>query len=78
MNLTARELELIRIASSKNYNEKEIKSMSKKELLDLTDNLGSLIGYDPITEDIDAMGLEADNVISKILVFLEKRGEMKD
>ena len=65
MKLTERELELINSVS-----------FTKEELFRLTDLLSDLIGYDSEVEDIDSIGLEADNIISKILIALEKRGEL--
>ena len=67
MKLTERELELINSVCWKD---------TKEELFRLTDLLSDLIGYDSEVEDIDSIGLEADNIISKILIALEKRGEL--
>lgn len=77
MEFTNRDIELINSVSSDKFNcSSDINKLSKDEALDLTDLLGNLIGYDSIKKDIDALGLEADNVISKLLIMLEKRGEM--
>jgi hypothetical protein len=42
----------------------------------LTSRLGSLIGYDEKIGDINDIEREVDDVISKLLVLLEKCGEM--
>ncbi len=77
MDLNNKDLELINMVSGGDFRcFDEISKMSRDEIIDLTDSLGSLIGYDSTTNDIDALGLEADNVISKLLKMLEKRGEM--
>ncbi len=75
--LTDRELEIVNsVSTTKFKTDKEIIALSKEKILDLTDLLGGLIGYDATIGDIDALGLEADNIISKLLIMLEKRGEM--
>lgn len=77
MYFTDRDIELINmLQSNKNYSERDIVNMNRIQILDLTDSLGDLIGYDKISGDIDKLGLEADLVISKLLKLLEKRGEM--
>ena len=77
MRLTERELELINSVCWKDIQtSNEIDSFTKEELFRLTDLLSDLIGYDSEVEDIDSIGLEADNIISKILIALEKRGEL--
>ena len=77
MKLTERELELINSVCWKDIQtSNEIDSFTKEELFRLTDLLSDLIGYDSEVEDIDSIGLEADNSISKILIALEKRGEL--
>ena len=77
MKLTERELELINSVCWKDIQtSNEIDSFTKEELFRLTDLLSDLIGYDSEVEDIDSIGLEADNIISKILIALEKRGEL--
>lgn len=50
--------------------------MSRDEIIDLTDLLGGLIGYDKETDDIDELGRLADDAISTLLVLLEERGLM--
>jgi len=55
----------------------EVKSLSKVAIMTLIeDNLSALIGYDEKKGDIDELGEKADDIISKLLVFLRKRGEM--
>ena len=55
----------------------DIEALSKDEIMSLIENhISSLIGYDSRKGDIDALGEEADEVISKLLQFLAKRGEM--
>lgn len=77
MKFNERDLELInRVSKNKFTTSEEINNMNKDDVLELTINLGSLIGYDSTIGDIDALGLEADNIISKLLIMLEKRGEM--
>lgn len=77
MKLTERELELINSVCWKAIKtSNEIDLLSKEELLKLADLLSDLIGYNSEIDDIDNIGLEADNIISKILIALENRGEM--
>ncbi len=76
MNFTERDLQLINISSQKKYKANEIMSLDADTVFQLTIDLGSLIGYDANIDDIDALGLEADNVISKLLKMLEERGDM--
>ncbi len=77
MYFTDRDIEIINMSQSNaHYSEKDIMSMNRNQILDLTDALGGLIGYDKVAGDIDRLGSEADGVISKLLQLLEKRGEM--
>ena len=77
MILSEREIELINKVSKCNYKSSDsIAKLSKTEILKLTDLLGNLIGFDVVTGDLDDLGREADSIISKLLVLLERRGEM--
>lgn len=77
MILSEREIELINKVSKSNYKSSDsITKLPKTEILNLTDLLGNLIGFDVVAGDIDDLGREADSIISKLLVLLERRGEM--
>jgi len=77
MILTEKDLAIINSVSERKFiSIGEIIKLSKAEVLNLTDLLGGLIGYDSVKKDIDDIGIDADNVISKLLILLEKRGEM--
>lgn len=55
----------------------DVEALSKDEIMSLIeDYISGLIGYDGIKDDIDTLGEKADAVISKLLQFLAKRGEM--
>ena len=77
MILSHRDLELINSVSKLKFNSiDDVTTLPKEDVLDIIELLGNLIGYDSEIDDIDAIGLEADNAISKLLLLLEKRGEM--
>ena|GEM_PF-4591640 len=48
----------------------DVLSITKKEVYLLIDGLAGLIGYDPVENDIDSLGREADSIISKLLELL--------
>lgn len=51
----------------------EILSLSAEQIIELTDRLAGLIGYDKEKGDIDELGASADETISKLLnIFYEK------
>lgn len=62
----------------KTYNKiEDIENLTKKEILILIeDKLSKFIGYDMEKNDIDKLGEQVDEIISKLLQFLEKRGEL--
>lgn len=64
------------VYTQKTLTEQDIRQMSRDEIIDLTDLLGGLIGYDKETDDIDELGRLADDAISTLLVLLEERGLM--
>ena len=64
------------VYKQKTLTEQDIRQMSRDEIIDLTDLLGGLIGYDKETNDIDELGRLADDAISTLLVLLEERGLM--
>lgn len=64
------------VYKQKTLPEQDIRQMSSDEIIDLTDLLGGLIGYDKETDDIDELGRLADDAISTLLVLLEERGLM--
>ena len=56
---------------------KDIEALPKSAIMSLIeDHLTNLIGFDKEKKDIDDLGEKADDVISKLLTLLEKRGEM--
>ena len=55
----------------------DVELLSKNDIMNLIEkNLSGLIGYDKDKGDIDDLGEKADNVISKLLILLRKRGDM--
>lgn len=65
------DLQLInQVYTSKVLTEQDVLRMSVDELWKLTILLGSLIGYDGKTGDIDSTGKKADDVISKVLCVM--------
>lgn len=64
------------VYKQKTLTEQDIRQMSRDEIIDLTDLLGGLIGYDKETDDIDELDRLADDAISTLLVLLEERGLM--
>ena len=62
----------------KTYNKiEDIEKLRKKEILILIeDKLSKFIGYDMEKKDIDKLGEQVDEIISKLLQFLEKRGDL--
>ena len=63
------------VYTSKVLTEQDILLMSVDELWELTILLGSLIGYDRKTGDIDSTGKKADDVISKVLCVMYDKQE---
>ena len=64
------------VYTQKTLTEQDIRQMSRDEIIDLTDLLGGLIGYDKEIDDVDELGRLADDAISTLLVLLEERGLM--
>ena len=54
----------------------DVQNLNKEKILNMIDRLSELIGYDEAIDDIDEMGKRADNVISKLLILLETRGDI--
>ena len=77
MKLNNDDIELINLVQKENkYSIEEVLLLSREDILNLTDLLGGLIGYDNVTNDIDSFGRKADSTISKLLELLEQRNEM--
>ncbi len=53
----------------------DLSGYTKDEIWSIVDGLGDLIGYDPVKDDIDSLGLQADTMIEKLIRLLIRRGE---
>lgn len=74
MNLNQLDLDVINLVSDVKFTcVNQIFSLSREQIINLTDLLGGLIGFDEDTNDIDNLGKLADAVISKLLIMLENR-----
>ncbi len=55
----------------------DYEKLNKEDVLKVINfGLSRYIGYDYKSEDIDEVGKLADDIISKLLIMLEQRGEM--
>ena len=79
MKLNQSDLQVINKVSVGQYDSiDDVQNLNKKQILNMIDRLSELIGYDEAIDDIDEVGKRADKVISKLLILLESRGDMKD
>ena len=79
MKLNQSDLQVINKVSVGQYDSiDDVQNLNKKQILNMIDRLSELIGYDEAIDDIDELGKRADNVISKLLILLETRGDLKD
>ena len=85
INFSENEISILKMALDNNSNQhidnidlllENLDECSSKEIWNIIDRLTNLIGYDPLTDDIDALGKEADTIISKLLQFLTERGDI--
>ena len=79
MKLNQSDLQIINKISARKYDSiYDVQNLNKEKILNMIDRLSELIGYDEAIDDIDEVGKRADKVISKLLILLESRGDMKD
>ena len=79
MKLNQSDLQIINKVSTRKYDSiYDVQNLNKEKILNMIDRLSELIGYDEAIDDIDEVGKRADKVISKLLILLESRGDMKD
>ena len=79
MKLNQSDLQIINKISARKYDSiYDVQNLNKEKILNMIDRLSELIGYDVGTDDIDEFGKRVDNVISKLLILLEKRGDVND
>lgn len=79
MKLNQSDLQIINKVSARKYDSiYDVLNLNKEKILNIIDRLSELIGYDVGTDDIDEFGKRVDNVISKLLILLEKRGDIND
>lgn len=79
MKLNQSDLQFINKVSARKYDSiDDVQNLNKEKILNMIDRLSELIGYDEAIDDIDEVGKRADKVISKLLILLETRGDMKD
>lgn len=77
MKLNQSDLQVINKVSVGQYDSiDDVQNLNKKQILNMIDRLSELIGYDEAIDDIDELGKRADNVISKLLILLETRGDI--
>lgn len=77
MKLNQSDLQVINKVSVGQYDSiDDVQNLNKEKILNMIDRLSELIGYDEAIDDIDEMGKRADNVISKLLILLETRGDI--
>lgn len=79
MKLNQSDLQIINKVSARKYDSiYDVQNLNKEKILNMIDRLSELIGYDVGTDDIDEFGKRVDNVISKLLILLEKRGDINN
>ena len=79
MKLDQGDMQIICKVSVEKYEDiDDVLNLNKEKILNIIDRLSELIGYDVGTDDIDEFGKRVDNVISKLLILLEKRGDVND
>ena len=79
MKLNQSDLQIINKVSARKYDSiYDVQNLNKEKIFNMIDRLSELIGYDEAIDDIDEVGKRADKVISKLLILLESRGDMKD
>ena len=77
MKINNKDIEIINLkTSSKIVNFEELNTISNDEIMNIIDELSCFIGYDSAKQDIDDEGAKIDNIISKLLFFLESRNDM--
>ena len=79
MKLDQGDMQIICKVSVEKYEDiDDVLNLNKEKILNIIDRLSELIGYDVGTDDIDEFDKRVDNVISKLLILLENRGDIND
>lgn len=77
MKINSRDIEIINLKTTRKVESVEdFNALSKVEIMKMIEELSIFIGYDSLKKDIDDNGKIIDGIISKLLLFLEKRNEI--
>ena len=77
MKINSRDIEIINLITTRKVESVEdFNALSKVEIMKMIEELSIFIGYDSLKKDIDDNGKIIDRIISKLLLFLEKRNEI--
>lgn len=77
MEINSRDIEIINLKTTRKVeNVEDFNALSKVEIMKMIEELSIFIGYDSLKKDIDENGKKIDRIISKLLLFLEKRNEI--
>lgn len=77
MKINSRDIEIINLKTTRKVESVEdFNALSKVEIMKMIEELSIFIGYDSLKKDIDENGKIIDRIISKLLLFLEKRNEI--
>ena len=77
LKINSRDIEIINLKTTRKVESVEdFNALSKVEIMKMIEELSIFIGYDSLKKDIDENGKIIDRIISKLLLFLEKRNEI--
>ena len=77
LKINSRDIEIINLITTRKVESVEdFNALSKVEIMKMIEELSIFIGYDSLKKDIDDNGKIIDRIISKLLLFLEKRNEI--
>lgn len=77
LKINSRDIEIINLKTTRKVESVEdFNALSKVEIMKMIEELSIFIGYDSLKKDIDDNGKIIDGIISKLLLFLEKRNEI--
>lgn len=77
LKINSRDIEIINLKTTRKVESVEdFNALSKVEIMKMIEELSIFIGYDSLKKDIDDNGKIIDRIISKLLLFLEKRNEI--
>ena len=77
MKINSRDIEIINLKTTRKVESvDDFNALSKVEIMKMIEELSIFIGYDSLKKDIDDNGKIIDGIISKLLLFLEKRNEI--